>query len=243
MQFRLMTYNIHKGIGGIDRRYRPERIVETIAQAEVDVVLLQEVDDGVPRSRRHRQVDWLADALDMPYRAYQRNVRLKWGHYGNAIISRFPLSDIHNVELSVRMKKPRRAIAAHLRLHEGEHSRTVKIYNMHLGLAGYERNIQINKLLSDVDLRHSHQTTPVILGGDFNDLWGSLGRKALDAAGFQSAGKQMLTFPAVRPLRALDRLFYRGDLRLPHCYAAHSRVARQASDHRPLVAEFKVLFG
>ena len=56
MQFRLVTYNIHKGIGGVDRLYRPERIVETLAHYQPDIVLLQEVDDGVPRSRHHRQV-------------------------------------------------------------------------------------------------------------------------------------------------------------------------------------------
>jgi len=31
MKLRVLSYNIHKCIGGLDRRYRPERIVETIA--------------------------------------------------------------------------------------------------------------------------------------------------------------------------------------------------------------------
>ncbi len=31
MRFRLMTYNIHKGNGGVDRRYRFERIIETLS--------------------------------------------------------------------------------------------------------------------------------------------------------------------------------------------------------------------
>ena len=57
MRFRLMTYNIHKGIGGVDRRYRPERIIEAGAHCEADIVLLQDVVDGVPRSRNHRPVE------------------------------------------------------------------------------------------------------------------------------------------------------------------------------------------
>ena len=80
MQFRLLTYNIHKGIGGVDRKYRPERVVATIAHCAPDIVLLQEVDDGVPRSHHHRQVDLLADQLGLPYRAFQRNVTLREGH-------------------------------------------------------------------------------------------------------------------------------------------------------------------
>ena len=87
MNIRIVTYNIHKGIGGVDRRYRPERIITTLQQYDADIVLLQEVDDGVPRSRSHRQVDLFADALEMRYRAFQRNVKLTRGHYGNAILS------------------------------------------------------------------------------------------------------------------------------------------------------------
>ena len=60
MHFRLLTYNIHKGIGGVDRRYCPERIVETIEHYAPDIALLQEVDDGVPRSEHHHQVEMMA---------------------------------------------------------------------------------------------------------------------------------------------------------------------------------------
>ena len=118
MDFRLLTYNIHKGIGGVDRRYRPERIIETIAHCEPDIVCLQEVDDGVPRSRHDRQVDLLGDALDLPHRLYQRNVSLRKGCYGNAILSRFPLSDAQDLDLSITLKKRRRAIACHCRLRQ-----------------------------------------------------------------------------------------------------------------------------
>ncbi|MCA9149025.1 MAG: endonuclease/exonuclease/phosphatase family protein, partial [Planctomycetales bacterium] len=81
MRIRLITYNIHKGMGGLDRRYRPERIVDTLRHYEPDIVFLQEVDDGVPRSRGDRQVDTLGDALELPHRLFQRNVRLRQGHY------------------------------------------------------------------------------------------------------------------------------------------------------------------
>ena len=110
MKIRILTYNIHKGIGGVDRLYRPERIIETLESYHADIVLLQEVDDGVPRSRQHRQVDLFGDALNMRHRAFQRNVKLTRGHYGNAILSRFPLDDVQNLDLTVPMKKRRRAL-------------------------------------------------------------------------------------------------------------------------------------
>ena len=73
---RVATYNIHKGIGGVDRRYRPERIAEALTAAAADVVLLQEVDDGCARSQQHRQVDWLGDALGLPHRAWAANAAM-----------------------------------------------------------------------------------------------------------------------------------------------------------------------
>ncbi len=240
MRFRLVTYNIHKGIGGIDRRYRPERIVETLAHYEPDIVFLQEVDDGVPRSRHHRQVDWIGDALSMPHRAFQANVMLREGMYGNAILSRFPLSDVRDLELTIPLKKRRRALTAHCRLRDEDHSRAVVLINCHLGLAEFERRMQLRRLLDSDLLRHTHAQTAIVTAGDMNDVWGGLGRATLEPAGFRSATGPVKTFPAFLPMRALDRIYFRGRLKLHHSYASRAAFARQASDHLPLVAEFEL---
>lgn len=238
MRFRLVTYNIHKGIGGVDRLYRPERVIETIAHCEPDIVLLQEVDDGVPRSRRDRQVDLLAEGLSLPHRAFQRNVVLREGHYGNAILSRFPLYDIRHLELTVPMKKRRRALAAHCRLRFEGHQHTLLVFNLHLGLAGFERTLQLRRLLTSDILKHVHATTPVIAAGDFNDVWGRLGRRLLEPMGFLPASGPVKTFPAFLPMRPLDRIYFRGPLQLDHSFASRTTMAREASDHLPMVADF-----
>lgn len=240
MRFRLLTYNIHKGIGGVDRRYRPERIIEAIAHCQPDIVLLQEVDDGVPRSNGHRQVDVLGDELQLPHRAFQRNVKLREGHYGNAILSRFPLHDVHDLNLTVPLKKSRRALLAHCRMQVGGHQRTLLIVNTHLGLAGFERRIQARRILQSELLQRTHHQTPVIAAGDFNDVWSMLGRSCFEPAGFRSAVGSIKTFPAFLPLRPLDRIFFRGRIELHHSFASHTAVARQASDHLPLVADFQL---
>jgi|GEM_PF-1451510 len=185
MQIRLMTYNIHKGIGGVDRRYAPDRIVEAIGHCQPDVVFLQEVDEGVPRSRRHRQVDLLGDALGFEHRAYQRNVTLTEGHYGNAILSRFPLDDTTDVNLTIPLKKKRQALVTHCRIPTSGQERTLLLANVHLGLAGFERRMQIRKLLECDLLRRSDEATGVLLGGDFNDVWANLGSALLEPVGFR----------------------------------------------------------
>ena len=44
---RLLSYNIHKGIGGRDRRYRLERIIQVIEHENPDLICLQEVEPDV----------------------------------------------------------------------------------------------------------------------------------------------------------------------------------------------------
>ncbi len=240
MKLRLMTYNIHKAIGGVDRRYRPQRVVETLARYEPDIVLLQEVDHGVPRSRGHCQVDLLGDALGLPHRAFQPNVKLREGVYGNAILSRFPLSDVRNIDLTVPLKKRRRAQVAHATVRSEGHSHRLLIVNLHLGLAGFERMVQLRKLLHAKILLGAHHDTPVVVAGDFNDMYGRLGKRLLEPAGFLSATKRTKTFPAILPLRPLDRVYFRGRLELLRAFAARSAVARQASDHLPLIADLRL---
>jgi len=240
MRFRLITYNIHKGIGGVDRRYDPQRIIDALARYDADVIFLQEVDDGVPRSRHHRQVDLLGEALYMPHRAFQRNVTLTRGYYGNAILSRYPLHDPHHLDLTVRYKKRRRALVASCIVRES-HQRTIHLVNCHLGLAGFERVLQLKKILNSDVLRYLHHDTPIIVGGDYNDVWGTLGKRVMEPAGFLPATIAARTFPAIMPMRALDKVFYRGALLFDHSFPARSEVARQASDHLPLIADFDLL--
>ncbi|RIK82547.1 MAG: endonuclease [Planctomycetota bacterium] len=242
MRFRLLTYNIHKGIGGLDRRYDLARTIETIRHYQPDVALLQEVDEGAKRSRHDRQVDLLAEAVELPYRAYQRNVRLRTvGHYGNAVLSRWPILEPEDLDLTIRFKKRRGALLCRFRAHVGEHTRTVVLANVHLGLAGFERQIQLKRLLACGHVCRLHGQTPLIVAGDFNDVWDSLGKRVMQPAGFRLGSGHVRTFPAAAPLRRLDRVFYRGSLAAIGAFAGHTGAARRASDHLPVIVDFEVL--
>ena len=47
---RLLTYNIHKGIGGRDRRYQLQRVIDVLEAENPDIICLQEVDRHNQRS-------------------------------------------------------------------------------------------------------------------------------------------------------------------------------------------------
>ncbi len=237
MKLRIVTWNIHKGIGGVDRRYRIERIVELLESYEPDVALLQEVADHTPMSRFDYQVEVLADKLGMPHAAFRPEHRFRVGGYGNAILSRWPISDVHHVDLTIGRRKKRGVLQAKTRVRLNGGSRTVFLHNMHLGLAGSERGQQLERFLRSHPFARLHERTPIVVGGDLNDLWGSLGPKFLLPRGFRRAGALINTFPAILPVRPLDAIFVRGDLTVGRAFCPRSRLAGQASDHRPVIAE------
>jgi endonuclease/exonuclease/phosphatase family metal-dependent hydrolase len=239
MHFRLLSYNIHKGIGGVDRRYDLTRIAETIKQHQPDVALLQEVDDGVPRSGQHAQAELLATATGLEHFAYQRNVNLRVGHYGNAILSRFPLERPVHIDLTVRPKKRRGALLAQWCVPVGGHTKRMTLVNLHIGLSGIERQWQLRRLFRVSHLTELRNRMPLVIGGDFNDFWNSLGWRVMEPAGFRASGPAIRTFPARLPLRPLDKVFFRGDLLSVDTYVGQTDAARQASDHLPLVVDFE----
>jgi len=239
MQLRLMTYNIHKGIGGLDRRYDLQRIIDVIQHYHPDIVFLQEVDEGVRRSKHDRQIELLAEALELEHFLYQNNVPVKDGHYGNAILSRFPLSERLDLDLKVSIKKNRRALIVRTEVPVQGGNHGMLLCNAHLGLSGFERSVQIKRILSLDALKSI--PNPVIVGGDFNDVWAEHGRKLMFPLGFQCAVCNAKTFPAALPVRSLDAIYYRGDVHLVDSFAGRNKLARQASDHLPVIADFNIL--
>jgi len=235
-----MSWNIHKGVGGLDRRYDLNRVIAVIEHYDPDIILLQEVAQGIPSMKGHDQVGLLSHALRLHATFYPEH-QLNHGTYGNLILARWPFFDTTHLNLTIGRKKSRGMIQAHVRAQVNDHQRTLVVHNMHLGLSGNERNSQLERFISSHPLRQLRETTPVIIGGDLNDLWGSLGARYLVPSGFERAGKLANTFPSALPLRPLDGLFFRGSLRLAHCEVARFKLARMASDHRPICADFVLL--
>ena len=135
---RLLSYNIHKGVGGRDRLYRFERIIEVIESENPDLICLQEVDHNCKRSRYDDQPILLAQAFRFPGSLYQANVYLRGnaGGYGNLILSRWPFQKTHQVSIRLKNRKPRGAQISVVETPEG----LLHLVNSHLGLAERERH-------------------------------------------------------------------------------------------------------
>ncbi len=89
-RLRVLSYNIHHA-EGIDRKLDLERIARVIRSVEPDLVALQEVDQKVKRTQGVDQPAELA-RLSKMHVVFGANIMLQGGHYGNALLSRFPLA-------------------------------------------------------------------------------------------------------------------------------------------------------
>jgi endonuclease/exonuclease/phosphatase family metal-dependent hydrolase len=235
---KLLSYNIHKGIGGRDRRYRIERIIEVIELENPDLICLQEVDRHVARSRYHDQAAVLAEATLFAGHMYQLNVKLRSGGYGNLLLTRWPIAEKHQISLRRTWRKPRGAQLAVIHTPEG----MLHLVNWHLGLAERERHWQVRHLLEHELFRRAAHL-PTIIAGDFNDWRNTLARGPFGAHGFHHATappSRFRSFPAYMPVASLDKLFHRGDVHIRHARLVHSRLTRSASDHLPLVVDFHI---
>jgi endonuclease/exonuclease/phosphatase family metal-dependent hydrolase len=240
MKVRVLSYNIHKCIGGVDRRYQPQRVVEAVAYYNPDLILLQEVDAGARRSNGDRQVDLLGDLLGMSHRTWFPNVKVRGGgEYGNAILSRWPVVGSSNIDLTVGRRKRRSVLHAEIRVRQDGLDKVFHVFNMHLGLSQPERRVQLGTFLECHPFAGLHHDTPVIIGGDFNDVYGRLGRLLLPS-GFRGTERPPRTFPAWAPMRALDSIYVRGAVHLLGVHRGENDLARRASDHRPLFADVVV---
>ena len=117
---RLLSYNIHKGIGGRDRRYRLERIIQVIQAEDPDFDLPSggRSPPG-PIAARRPAAGSSARRCEATAHLYQSNVRLKNGGYGNLVLSRWPFRECQQISLRRKRRKPRGAQMAVVETPEG----------------------------------------------------------------------------------------------------------------------------
>lgn len=247
MEIRFVSYNIHRAIG-VDRRFRPDRIVQILAHYKPDVALLQEVDDGVPRSREIDLARELAGLLDYPHYAIGHNVTLRRGRYGNATLSRHPILRERNIDLTIDSRKRRGCQHTSIQIAGADRSAPLEIFNLHLGLSARERARQIGMLIRSREFSTLDPVESCVVGGDFNDWRSLLHPIFTEILSFQFATRRggasrngsIRTYPSFSPTGGLDRLYYRGSLRLLSARSCRLSVSRVASDHLPVIADFEL---
>ena len=103
---KIATYNIHKGFSQFNRRVVLHELRERLRELNADIVFLQEVQgEHLNHPQRHTdypdvpQHEFLADEF-WAHHAYGMNAVYDEGHHGNAILSRFPIVQSVNKDVS-----------------------------------------------------------------------------------------------------------------------------------------------
>ncbi|HUG56017.1 MAG TPA: endonuclease/exonuclease/phosphatase family protein [Candidatus Limnocylindrales bacterium] len=224
---RVMTYNIHQGFD----EYRVpslEDIARTIEGEEPDVVLLQEVVRGWIIDQQHDALGVLAERLGMHY-VFQPAIG---DLYGNAILSRLPMSDVRRVpyarEPAIR-HQPRGALFVRVG--------GILFVNTHLDEHADAEAVRLGQLRTLFDALGDE--VPVVVGGDLNALPVSAAIRGFQLGGFTDlaagAGADQPTSPSAEPVNRVDYLFGKG-LEATQAYVVPST----ASDHRPVVVILRI---
>jgi endonuclease/exonuclease/phosphatase family metal-dependent hydrolase len=233
---RLLSYNIHKGIGGSDRLYRLERVIRVIEEEEPDLICLQEVAHQTRRSRYHDQAALLNKHFALDSHLFQFNVRWRVGGYGNLLLSRWPFRCRHSLSLTHGSRKARGAQLVVVATPDGP----LHLVHWHLGLSEKERHWQVQHVLRHHLFRESAHL-PTLIAGDCNDWRNTLAGNAFMHHAFDhvtSPPSRFRSFPAFLAMMALDKAFCRGGIVIDHVRVVRHRLARRASDHLPLVIDF-----
>lgn len=240
---RILTYNVHRCVG-VDGRLDVGRIAAVIAAEAPDIVALQEVDVGRARTGGVDQAHEIARRLGMTSR-FNAALSVEEEHYGDAILTLLPERLIKAGPLPgyapLKQLEPRGALWVGLDLGAG---RQAQVINTHLGLVPREQQLQAQALVGPRWLAGPLRRDPVILVGDMNATPRSLAYRILTGSlrdAFHSRHRQprLATFPARLPLLRIDHVLISAAVRVQRLYAANTPLARLASDHLPLVADFE----
>ncbi|MCP5274725.1 MAG: endonuclease/exonuclease/phosphatase family protein [Burkholderiales bacterium] len=224
----LATYNIHRCIG-TDGKFNPERIIEVIQQLDADIIALQEVETF--RRERLNLLEHLSRHTGM-YAVAGITMFSDISHYGNALLSRLDIEELHREDLSIKGREPRGAICIKTRLA----NKSIRVIATHLGLLPSERRTQTKQLLK---LLEQESADISVLMGDLNE-WYMWGRPLRLLRKHFNKTIAPLTFPSRFPFFALDRIWVEPQSCLRSVVSIKNRTTKKASDHLPLVATLHI---
>ena len=218
---RIMTYNIQR-CRGSDGQVIPDRVLNVIADAAPDIVVLQELGpvqhaDILPYLAERLGLDAFRDVTGGPL----------------AFLSFFPLKAVQKFELGYGGQ----CLRADLELG----GKRLHLLNVCLDSFPRFRSLQVAQLLGPELLGNPSMVCPALILGDFADYFWGAGN--LELASILRRTRQPLwrgTYPSRCPVFGRDRAYLRGAVRVLDASINRSFLARQASTHLPLTLTVQV---
>jgi len=250
---KIATYNIHKGLSYFNRRVVLHTLRERLRELDADIVFLQEVQGEHTQhgERFHNypggaQYDFIAEEV-WPHSVYGKNSVYEAGHHGNAILSRFPILQSFNTDVSAHRFESRGLLHCEIALPRRQNEtvqRNVHCLCVHFGLFAKGRRSQTSALIEYV-----RKEIPVgarlVIAGDFNDWRNQLSNMLSSELQIHDVfhlhgGIPARSFPSRLPVLRLDRIYVRG-FDVLHSSVHFGGDWLRLSDHAALSAQLKNL--
>lgn len=242
VDLKIMSYNIRHG-EGMDSVLDLQRSAKVIKAQTPDVCGLQEVDDFCLRSDSIGQTNFLAQKTGMKG-TFGKFMDFQGGEYGMATLSAKPLISTKILTLPLGKYEPRVAIVHEVQVAKGV---TIVFANVHFDWIGGQEGVasrlaQAKALVAYINAKNK----AAIITGDFNCTPNSPTMQYFIEQGFLfvKKGKDNLSFQGKGEAKVeIDHVLYLNSqevkFKVKSIYLLKEPVV---SDHRPLVAELKVIF-
>ena len=241
VQFRIASYNTHK-CRGIHGTISPDRVIRVIEEFDADILCLQEIVDAEGGTRKYDQARQIAEAFPKLNAAFGETRPLHGGRYGNMLMTRFPILETRTHDITKSRREERGVLQCALEVGRGQ---TVNVFNVHLGTGYMERRRQIEVLIGEEILAQPELSGPRIVIGDFNEWTRGLTTRLLQQSFLSDRPirnrRSARTYPGVLPFLSLDHCYYEAPLEMEGTKIWRSRKAMIASDHLPLIADFRLI--
>ena len=228
---RVLCYNIHHG-EGIDRKLDLKRIAKVIQSVSPDVVALQELDRKTERTEKVDQPAELGRLTKMQV-VFEKNISFQGGQYGNAVLSKFPISKHKNVHLPLFDDGEQRGVLI-CELQPKSLAEPLLFFCTHLDHRSPDRERLasakvINKLLAE------RGQSLAILAGDLNATRDTNVLSTFAKHWRIANSKELRTVPVTKPKRQIDFIL---TTPMGHWKTVEVRVLDEAiaSDHRAIFA-------
>jgi endonuclease/exonuclease/phosphatase family metal-dependent hydrolase len=265
-RLRIGTYNIAHGCGTGRRVWqvenkntlleRLENMALILKRERLDVAVLNESDIDSFRTHGMSQARQIAERAEFPYWIEQRNIDVSLGlirhRYGNAVLSRHPISSAQQVAFpghacwETLLMGKKNGLLCTIGLPGG---RDVRILAVHLEHRLESKRLAAARLMEEV---RGTSATPLVLAGDFNSTRPEYPQA--QCAGGQTAISWLLdsgayrtlpsgppqpedyTFSSLSPDRVIDWIL------VPAAWTIMEKkvLASTLSDHRPVVMEVEM---
>jgi endonuclease/exonuclease/phosphatase family metal-dependent hydrolase len=218
---RIMSYNI-QCCRGADGQVNPDRILNVVADAAPDIVLLQELGtvhhaDILPYLSERLGLEAFRDVTGGPL----------------AYLSFFPLKAVQSFDLGYG--------GYCLRADVELGGKRLHLLNVSLGSHPRFRSHQVAQLLGPELLGNPSMACPALIVGDFADYFWGAGN--LELASILRRARRPIwrgTYPSRCPIFGRDRAYLRGGVRILDASINRSYFARQASGHLPLTMTVQI---